>query len=388
MIRLGVKVLVTALGYVAGYVLFAEQELRLAALSRVDPVPQARGLVEEERYAEAADYLQFLMQYDYVSENPEAVALFDSINDKREGWLYQASKLVEGVLEGTSDETVGKAAGIATDFLVIGDIRDLTAQGINWTTGERVDPVVTALSTLGLLATGAQIAGSGATVATGGVAAPAVVGATAAKSGVVILKAARKLGKLPPWLGKTLVTAAQTVPSTKSFWSLSETFTDVGKLARTRGGFRLLGESTDAVSLRRMATFADQFGEDTATLYRLGGEVAVEAAQRTGQLGKDAIKLAATYGKDGLRMLDRYGALTFAKVASRGGKAVYKNNIFLLAAQLLLAMPRWVLVGLVALGAGVWMPWKILVAGMWSQHARSVRSRDETGEANAGQGAA
>ena len=107
MIRLGTKIFITALGCVAVYVLFAEQELQLAALSRVQPLPQARALVDEERYAEAADYLRFFMQYDYVRENPEAVTLFESTNAKRTGWLYQASKLVEGVLEGTSDETVG-----------------------------------------------------------------------------------------------------------------------------------------------------------------------------------------------------------------------------------------------------------------------------------------
>jgi hypothetical protein len=378
MIRLGAKFLVTALGCVAGYVLFAEQELRLAALSRVDPLPQARGLVEEERYAEAADYLRFFMQYDYVSEKPDAVALYESITDKRESWLYQASKLVEGVLEGTSDETVGQAAGIATDFLVIGDIRDLTAQGINWSTGEKVDPVVTALSTLGLLATGAQIAGGGATVATGGVAAPTIVGATAAKSGVVILKAARKLGKLPTWLGKTLVRAAQTVTSTKSFASLSDTFTDVSKLARTRGGFHLLSESTDALSLRRMATFAEQFGEDTATLYRLGGEAAVKAAQRTGELGKDAIKLAATYGQDGLRMLDRYGATTFLKVSSRGAKIAYKGDIFRLASRLLLHMPRWILFVLLALGIGIWVPWKRVLARVQPTSPQQASGHDAT----------
>jgi hypothetical protein len=377
-IRLGAKLLVAALGCVAGYVLFAGQEFQLAALSRVDPLPQARALVEEERYAEAADYLRFFMQYDYVSDNPESVALFKSINAKRDSWLYQASKLVEGVLEGTSDETVGQAAGIATDFLVIGDIRDLTAQGINWSTGEKVDPVVTALSTLGLLATGAQIASGGATVATGGAAAPTIVGTTAAKSGVVILKAARKLGKLPPWLGKTLVRAARTVSSTKSFASLSDTFTDVSKLARTRGGFHLLSESTDAVSLRRMATLAEQFGDDTATLYRLGGETAVKAAQRTGELGKDSIKLAATYGQYGLRMLDRYGATAFLKFSSRGAKIAYKGDFVRLVARLLLHMPRWTLFLLLALGVGVWAPWRNMAAGL-----RISR----TGGATAGNGA-
>jgi hypothetical protein len=360
MIRFVAKLLITALGCVAGYVLVAEQGLRIAALSRVDPLPQVRAFVEEERYAEAADYLGFFMQYDYVSGNQDAVALFESINEKRDSWLYQANKLVEGVLTGTSDETVGRAVGIATDFLVIGDIRDIATQGINWSTGEKVDPVVTALSTLGLVATGAQIVGGSATVATAGVAAPTVVGATAAKSGVVILKVARKLGKLPPWLGKTLVKASKTVTSTKSFASLTDTFTDVSKLARTRGGFHLLSESTDALSLRRMATFAEQFGDDTATLYRLGGEAAVKAAQRTGELGKDAIKVAATYGQDGLRMLDKYGATTFLKLSSRGTKIAYRGSVFNLATKMLLSVPRWTRFILLFLGIAIWIPWKLL----------------------------
>ena len=379
MIRLGTKIFITALGCVAVYVLFAEQELQLAALSRVQPLPQARALVDEERYAEAADYLRFFMQYDYVRENPEAVTLFESTNAKRTGWLYQASKLVEGVLEGTSDETVGQAAGIATDFLVIGDIRDLTAQGINWSTGEKVDPVVMALSTLGLLATTAQVVSVAATVPTGGAAAPTVVGATVAKSGIVLLKAARKLGKLPPWLGKTFVKAAQTVASTKSFASLSDTFSDVSKLAKTRGGFHLLSESTDAASLRRMATFAEQFGEDTATLYRLGGKAAVKAAQRTGELGKDAIKLAATYGQEGLRMLDRWGATKFLKVSSRGAKIAYKGDLFRLTARLMFdVVPRWMLFVLLALGVGIWVPWKHVVARVQAGPSKQISNNYKT----------
>ena len=376
MIRLGTKLLITALGCVALYVLFAELELQLAALSRVQPLPQARALVDEGRYAEAADYLGFFMQYDYVRENPEAVTLFESTKAKRAGWLYTASKLVEGVLQGTSDENVGKVAGIATDFLVIGDIRDLTVQGINWSTGEKVDPVVIALSTFGLLATGAQYASAGAIVGTDGAAAPAAAPAffvaTVAKSVIVFLKVALNLGNLPPWLGKTIVKEAKIVASTKNFASLSDTFSDVSKLAKTRGGFHLLSESTDAASLRRMATFAEQFGEDTATLYRLGGKAAVEAAQRTGELGKDAIKLAATYGQEGLRMLDRWGATKFLKVTSRRAKIAYKGVWFRLLARLMSHVPRWMLFVLLALGVGIWVPWKHVVARVQAGPSKQI----------------
>lgn len=49
----------------------------------------------------------------------------------RDSLSYQATKLSEGLLSGTSDETIGQATGGATDFLTIGELRDLANQGNN-----------------------------------------------------------------------------------------------------------------------------------------------------------------------------------------------------------------------------------------------------------------
>ncbi len=356
MLKFALRLTLSCLACMSVYVLAQKPVLSVAALSQIDPLPETRALAEEDRLAEAAGYLGFFMEYDYVRENPEAQALFGDISSRRDAWLYQAGKLVEGFFTGKSDETLGQAAGVVSDFLVIGDLRDLTIQGINWSSGEEVDPVVTALASLGVLASGAQLAGTGGTVATGGAAAPTVVGATAAKSGIVLLKAARKLGKMPPWLAKTLMGAVKTVKETKSFATLAETFNDVRKLAGTRGGFHLLSVTTDAASLRRMVTFADVFGENAATLYRIGGTAVVDAAQRVGELGKDTIKLAATYGQEGLRLLNRMGATTFAKLASRTSKVIYKGTLAQLAMKMLRFMPEWALYALVILGIAIWIP--------------------------------
>lgn len=369
MLKLALRLTLSCLACMAVYVLAKKPELSVAALSRIDPLPETRALIEEERFAEAADYLGFFMEYDYVRENPEAQAMLRDISDKREAWLYQAGKLVEGFFTGKSDETLGQAAGVVSDFLVIGDLRDLTIQGINWSSGEEVDPVVTALASLGVLASGAQLAGAGGTVATGGAAAPTVVGATAAKSGIVLLKAARKLGKMPPWLAKSLMRAVKTVKETKSFATLTETFNDVRKLAGTRGGFHLLSVTTDAASLRRMVTFADVFGENAATLYRIGGTAVVDAAQRVGELGKDSIKLAATYGQGGLRLLNRMGATTFTKLAARTSKVIYKGTAAQLFMKILRFMPEWVLYALAIFGVAIWIPPSSLMA--WFKRARA-----------------
>jgi hypothetical protein len=211
-------------------------------------------MVAEERYADTADYLDFLMAYHYVKQDPAARALHAEIESVRGSLSYRAGKLSEGLLKGTSDETIGQAASVVTDIFVIGDIRDLANQVANVVQGEDVDEVVTALASIGLVATGAQLASIGATA---GAAAPTVAASTTAKGGIIIFKSARKLGELPPWLDKAIIKGAKRVKQTKKLDAVTDLFNDVYRVAKTRGGLNLLSETTDAASLRRMAKLAD-----------------------------------------------------------------------------------------------------------------------------------
>ncbi len=357
MIKLLVKLGILILATISVSVLWQQAQLSVLALSRIDPIPATRVMVSKEHYAEAADYLGFFMGYDYVSQNPEAQLLYRDISNKRESWRYQANKLAEGLVAGTSDEAIGKATGVATDFLVIGDLRDLAKQGVKHTKGEETDKVLVALASLGVIATGAQIASGIGTVATGGVATPTVVGATAAKSSLVALKIARKLGKLKPWLGEAIIKSGKIAKETKSLTTLSGVLGDVSTLSKTRGGCNLLSKTQDTASLKRMATFAETFGSNSATLYHIGGDQVVNAAQQAGKTGKDMIKLAATFGQNGLRTLDKMGAVNFVKYSARASKMVYKGDFFRWLAGLLLMVPTWVLYMTVALGSVIWLPW-------------------------------
>ncbi|MFB1485762.1 MULTISPECIES: hypothetical protein [unclassified Thiocapsa] len=358
--KLPVKLTLLILAAIAAGVLWQQAQLSVLALSRIDPVPETRAMVAEERYADAADYLDFFMAYDYVNQDPTAQALHAEIESVRGSLSYQADKLSEGLLQGTSDETIGQAASVVTDLFVIGDIRDLANQATNFVQGEDVDEVITALASIGLVATAAQLASGVATVGTAGAAAPTVAASTTAKGGIMILKTARKLGKLPPWLGKAIIKGAKTVKQTKKLDAVTDLFDDVYRVAKTRGGLNLLSKTTDAASLRRMATLAVTFGDQSATLYRIGGSSFVRTAQRAGDLGVDSIKTAATFGKGGLQVLDKVGALKFAKFTARGSKIAYKGDVVQLLARLFLKVPVWMLYLLVALGAFVWMPWRWL----------------------------
>jgi hypothetical protein len=358
MIKLAIKLVLLLLAAISAGVLWQQNQLLVLALSRIDPVPETRAMIAEERYAEAADYLGFFLEYDYVSSNPEAVALFEQIDETRSAWGYQLGKLGEGLFSGTSDETIGQVASVGTDFFVIGDLRDLAKQGVNLAKGDEVDEVLVALASIGVVASAAQALSGVGTVASGGVAAPAAAGTTAAKSSLIALKTARKLGKLPPWLGKAVIQAGKRAKQSKSLGAFTGLLGDVGTLAKTPGGFRLLGQAQDAAALRRYARFAETFGAQSATLYRIGGDAVVATAQHAGTYSKQAVKLAATYGQGGLRTLDKVGAIKFTKFASRGSKMVYKGDLLQLIAKVLLMLPRWVLYALIGLGALVWLPIK------------------------------
>ncbi|MGB8146584.1 MAG: hypothetical protein WCF05_15650 [Chromatiaceae bacterium] len=187
--KLPFKIGLLILAAIAAGVLWQQEQLAALALVHVNPVPETRALVAEQRYAEAGDYLDFFMAYEYVSQDPEAVTLLAEIQAVRDSVGYQAQKLADGLWTGTSDEVVGQAAGVITDLFVIGDLRDLAQQGSHWYQDEEVDEVLTALATLGVAASTAQALSTVATVGTGGAAAPTVAGSTAAKGGVVLLKA-------------------------------------------------------------------------------------------------------------------------------------------------------------------------------------------------------
>lgn len=356
MFKLPLKLALLLLAAVSGGVLWQQGQLAVLALSRIDPVPEARQMVAVGHYAEAAGYLDFFMEYDYVNQDPAAQALHAQIEQERGRVAYQAGKLKEGLFDGTSDETIGQAVGIASDLFVIGDLRDLTRQAINWGQGAEVDEVVVALAGIGVAATTAQAVSAMATVGTGGAAAPAVGATTAVKGGVIMLKAVKKLGKFPSWLGKAVLDGTATVKRTGQLDAVSDLFGNVYTLTKTRGGFDLLSHTTDASSLRRMATFTETFGNHSATLYRIGGDQALKVAQRTGDLGAATIKQAATFGQGGLRVLDKLGAFGFMKFSARAGKIAYKGNAVQLLARLLMDIPNWLLYLLVGLGAAVWIP--------------------------------
>lgn len=372
-----IKIVLLVLAVAAILVMIDRAGLSLHALQRVDPLPKAQALVADEKFAEADAWLDFFMEFDYVRDNAQAVALHAHIKDKRDGLLYQAGKAITGFVKGESDETIGQVSGVVSDFLVFGDVRDLGVQGWNYVTGEEVDEVLLVLSTAGVAATGAQVASAVGTATTAGAATPALAGSTAAKSALVTLKTAKRLGKLPNWLLKELKMAAVAVKQSKSFGKLGELFDDIGTLARTRGGLELLSKTDNADDLRKMAKFSRAFEGKSIIMQQLARKNVVEAAQNLNHADDlRALRVAATYGDEGVATMKRMGGDNFLHALSKKShrlKFLYKHAPVWLLKWLAL-LPLWLLVAIAAIGVGVCLPWlrRLLwpFFAMWRRYGR------------------
>lgn len=350
------KLCMTLLAFAAGAVLWQRGQLQVLALQQIDPLPAVQAMVAEKRYTEAADYLAFFMEYGYVRNNPDAQKLQQHIAQTRQNWQYQFGKVWEGAIKGQSDEAAGQMASVISDFLVVGDIRDLGIQAWRYAHDEQTDPVIAALSGLGLAATSAQIISGAGTVGTAGASAPALAASTTAKRAAGTLKGMRKMGQLPDWLSSELVRASKISAKTGNLDEAKDLLQSMHTLSQFPGGLRLLKHTQDMPSLRRMAAFAESFGPHSATLYRLGGNQALHAAEQLHRLDKSSIKLATTYGKNGLKALDEVGSIRFAKYAARAAKITAKGQWLNLLARWLLALPVWLLILIAALGPLAWLP--------------------------------
>jgi hypothetical protein len=286
-------------------------------LVRIDPVPKTLELVEESRYSEAYNYLSFFMNFDYVQENEKAVELYRSIEEKRDSFEYNAKKVIEGVIKGDSDENIGKLSAIASDFLVIGDIRDLVIEGKHYMEDKDVDSFVVALSTLGLLATASNIYTLGST--------------SHIKSSISVLKYGQKIKKIPHWLVRMIIKGAKVAKETKSLKHIKNILEPIYKLYDKVGikqTLNLIKKTKNLDELQSVVKISKRFGKSSGELIKVTGKRSIKYINSMPNVKKETILLASTYGEKGIVALKKLGQSKFlrrVKFTSRFTKIVYKH---------------------------------------------------------------
>lgn len=160
----------------------------LADVRVVDPVRYSGELIDEGRFADAEEYAAFWLSLPGVSADDRQVRRVEEnlalAREKRSELSYQAGEVAKGFFLGESEEDYGRAAGVAADFTLYGDVRDLVREASHWLSNEEVDVLIAALAGAGIgitaLSFGPQ-AGASGTV----------------KAGLSALKAAKRSKRVP-----------------------------------------------------------------------------------------------------------------------------------------------------------------------------------------------
>ncbi len=162
--------------------------------------------------------------------------------------VASGSKFAQGVVtgsQGSGEEILGT---VISDFLIIGDVRDIVVQGTNYARGEDYDSIILGLSTIGLITSG------GALVTMGG---SALVDA-----GVSVIKATYKAGRMSKSMLKQLTRITGRLFDRKAFEALDLTTTT--SVARLRTGLKTVIRQDEAAKLTLLAA-------DTGAIVGKGG---------------------------------------------------------------------------------------------------------------------
>lgn len=350
MYKLFYKILLIGIVVLSATLLYQKHTYAYHTLVKVDPLPHTKELISQEHYADAQEYLEYFMQFDYVQKVPEAQKLLTSIKTKRESFEYRSAKIFEGISTGTSDEIEGQVSAIGSDFFLIGDLRDLFIEGKHYFKDEKVDTLLLSLSTIGIVA-------SASTFFTFGT-------STTAKGATSVLKLAHKGNHIPPWLGKYLVAQSRQIRKTKSIDTvkpLLKNISDIEQEVGLKNTLKILSKSKNMDELKAMSKLSKQYGKNTALMLDLSNAKLLTHADTLLSYDKNTVKLATVYGENGFTKLLKGGEKHFLKTTKRMksyAKVGYKGEIWKLFLSLMKHLNDTILIAMLSIATLLLLPFK------------------------------
>jgi hypothetical protein len=293
------------------------------------------------------------MDYDYVRENQETLRYYTELKIRRSTVAEIGRNLGHGLLYGKGGCLESTITGVLSDFLVIGDVRDLVREGYSHATTGESDKFTMLLAGVGLVATVTEILTAGSTAA--------------GKASVSMMKVAKQTGKMSPALQKSAVELLTHAKETRDVRRLVEVGESLNRMSRipgftVRDGLAVMSRMDHMGEIVSMEKVAVKLGNKTAKFLELGGKPAVRCAQKLAH-APDTLKAmdaAAPFGRKGFEILERLGTteflryLKFTKYGARAVRTAWQGRLDdMLFSVFTLIPPAGLWVGLIVGGAGV-----------------------------------
>jgi len=352
MYKLFYKISLIGIIVLSAVLLYQKHTYAYHTLVRVDPLPHTKALISQEKYMDAQEYLEYFMQFEYVSQIPESQQLLTTIKTKRESFEYRSSKIYEGIRTGTSDEVAGQLSAIGSDFFFIGDLRDLFIEGKHYFKDEKVDTVLISLSTIGLAASASTLF----TFGTGSV----------AKGSISVLKLGHKSNKIPAWMRKYLVEQTKHVKETKSitpFIPLLKNISDIKQQVGLNNTLKILSKTKNINELKTMSKLSKHYGKNTALMLDLSNTKLLTHTNTLRYYDRSTVKLATSYDKSGFAHLLKGGEKHFIRTTKRMksyAKVGYKGEIWKVFLWLMKHLNNTILIAMLSIASLLLFPFKKL----------------------------
>jgi hypothetical protein len=182
---------------------------------------------DADLYFEIAKFMNYEIPKQTIAKLDEAHSLSATV--VRNTWQFG-----EGFATGRGETNAGIAGAVSSDLTVVGDVRDIAAEGAKMLAGQEYSELILGLSVVGLGVTAA-------TIATGG-------GGVVVKAGVSLVKAAKRTGRLTKEFAETLT---RLTSDAVDMPLLRQTLrsTDLTDLTRTQRVFTDYGRNVRAAKL-------------------------------------------------------------------------------------------------------------------------------------------
>jgi hypothetical protein len=264
--------------------------IALASLPDYDYAAEIRAMRAAGRYGEAicvADTGVALLSGEARAavERERAATI-----ELQSSWLRRFKDFSSGAVTGQAETTEALFGVVASDFFVVGDVRDLLVQSIKYATAQDTDPLIAGLSAFGLATT----------------LVPEIDWAAS------VLKFARRTGAI----GSSLASGIVRTLRAGDAGAVRRLIDDAGVLARRAspgGAATILRSVNDPEELAAVARFVDRHADAArgATALRIAGRDGVELVLR-GADAEAALLKASAKGAAGVRLL-RGGAASLLR---------------------------------------------------------------------------
>jgi len=346
-----------------GHIFLDDTLKHIANIQLIDPAQQAKELINANKLRDAQDLLEFYLRLPFFEENAELTDVLSDIINKRNSIGYRIKETTKGFIYGESNESYGAIASIASDFLVVGDIRDLVKEGHKYINGQEINTVTAALATIGVLITGVEVGGAVFTTASA-LAAPATGGTSTAatiasgtvtteavliKSAISIIKQAYKVESVSNGMKKYIINLGKSVKVCNSFREalpLFEKIYEIYKEGGTEAAFSALQFADNLHDIESFARASVKLGKKSGIYFKIGGASVADIVNNQ-KFDRKLLDQSMAFGKNGVDLLRSLSPGKFELIL-RGYKEYTKGDLISVAAVALSGLP-WEILAIIEL---------------------------------------